>query len=161
MNRTSSRKIIYISLIVVGIISVIPVMFLIFNSSESLSQIVVLYDENTDTTLKSKELFSELMVDSEVNIEEIPLSKIEDLTNQIQNIKSPSDGITIIGHGSSDGFYIGSAIINTRLPSFGLAFRCFFMYLLYILFLIPGWLRMKYRFVISLRMRPAPGLIRL
>jgi hypothetical protein len=110
MNSINSKKLVIVVLVIASIISVIPVSFLMLNNNTIKAEIMVLYDENSDVAIKTNELFTNLVTDSKVKLNEIPILNIEDLTYRIQGITENVDGLVIIGHGSSTGFHVGNDI---------------------------------------------------
>jgi hypothetical protein len=103
--RSSKKKIYGTLLILIAVLSgTTTSVFLMLNNtvdSEPKIEVAVLYDDSSSTTVKSEELFTELIKNSNILIHRFPISSCNDFYDQLQELPNTIQSLVLIGHGSN------------------------------------------------------------
>jgi hypothetical protein len=111
MNNISSKKIAIIIIVISFLAFTVPISLIMINTNNEKAEIIVIYDENSDTTIKSRNLIITLMTSLEIDLDMESVSEKEDVYSQILKIDENVDAIILIGHGSLNGFHVGDDLI--------------------------------------------------
>lgn len=75
-------------------------------------EVVILYDPGKSTTVKSNNLFTELIENPNIVVKSIPISSQEEFETKISEISKEIFALVLIGHGSWLGIQFGSEIVR-------------------------------------------------
>ena len=104
-KRSSKKKVFGTLLILIAFLTGTTTSMILIGinttDSEPKIEIAVLYDDSSSTTIKSEELFTELIKNSNIVIHRFPISSYNDFYDQLQELPNTIQSLVLIGHGSN------------------------------------------------------------